>query len=78
VGTLEKIQTIVAGSLGIPRESVHAESKAEDLAGWDSLHHFMIMMEIEVAFGFKFSLQELAELDSVEKLLSAIQRRVSA
>jgi acyl carrier protein len=78
VGTLERIQTIIAGSLGIPEDKVDAETKSEDLAQWDSLHHFMIMMEVEEAFGLKFSLQELAALDSVQKILSAVQQRAAA
>ena len=78
VDTVEKIQKIIANSLGIPPDRIHAETKAEDVAEWDSLHHFMIVMEIEETFGFKFSLQELPELDSVESIVRAIQRRVPA
>jgi acyl carrier protein len=75
VGTQEKIQTIIAANLGTPLERVHADTRAEDLVEWDALHQFQIVTEIEDAFGFKFNLQELAELDSVEKIVKAVQLR---
>ena len=53
-------------------------SRAEDLAEWDSLHHFMIVMEIEESFKFKFQLQELGDLNSVDKFVQAVERRVAA
>lgn len=75
MGTLERIQTIIAANLGTPVEKVHADTKAEDLVEWDALHQFQIVTEIEDAFGFKFSIQELAELNSVERIVKAVQCR---
>jgi acyl carrier protein len=76
--TLEKIQNIIAASLGAPRSNVQLGSKASDFPNWDSLRHLMLVMDIEHAFGFKFELAEIAQLDSVEKILTAVQKRVPA
>jgi acyl carrier protein len=78
VNNLEKIQNIVAANLGIPRTKVQPESKSSDFPEWDSLRHLVLVMDIEQAFGFKFALDEIAKLDSVEKILAAVQRRVPA
>lgn len=75
MGTLERVQTIIAANLGTPVDSIHADTKAEDLVKWDTLHQFQIVTEVEDAFGFKFSLQEFAELNSVEKIVKAVQLR---
>lgn len=75
--SLNKIRRIIADSLAVPLESVQLGTTPENLAQWDSLHHFSILMEVEEAFGFKFSLQELTEMNSVESLLNAVQQRVS-
>lgn len=37
----------------------------------------LFIMEIEETFGFKFALEEIAELDSVEKILRAVQKRLT-
>ena len=78
MNTLETVRGIVAKSLGIPKDRVQAGTSAEDLAEWDSLHHFMIVMEIEESFKFKFQLQELGDLNSVDKFVQAVERRVAA
>lgn len=75
--TLGKVQEIIAEKLSIPRETVRPESKAADLEGWDSVNHIMIVTGIEEAFDFKFSLEEIGEMDSVPKLLRAVQDRVA-
>jgi acyl carrier protein len=76
VDTLEKIQKIIATNLGAAPASVGPGSKASDFPEWDSLRHLVLVMDIEQAFGFKFALDEIAQLDSVEKILTAVQKRV--
>ena len=75
---LEKVQDIIATNLGVARASVQPGSKSSDFPEWDSLRHLLIVMDIEHAFGFKFALEEIAQLDSVEKILVAVQKRVPA
>jgi acyl carrier protein len=76
VDTFEEIQTIVSASLGVPTSSVHPDSKATDFSGWDSVHHLVLIMDLEQKFGIKFSLSEIAELDSIEKIAKAVEKRV--
>lgn len=73
--TFKRIQGIIAEKLDIPPETIRPESKAADLQGWDSVSHIMIVTEIEDAFDFKFGLEEIGELDSVPKLLRAIEKK---
>ncbi len=76
---LERIRSVIAGTLGAPLDSVQAATKAGDLKGWDALHQFQIVTALEEEFGIRFSAQELSELDSVEKIRCAIElRRVPA
>jgi len=75
VGTVDRIRTVVAASLGTSLENIHADTKAEDLAEWDAPHQFQIVAEIEEAFGLRFSAEELPALNSIEKILGAVQRR---
>jgi len=74
--TLEEIQKIIAANLGVPPTSVHSETKTSELADWDSTRHLLIVMDIEQKFGFKFGLEEIAGLDSVQKIMRAIEKKV--
>jgi len=73
--TFEKIQTVIAEKLGVAPETIRPESTAADLQGWDSVNHIMIIIDIEEAFDFKFRLEEIGEMDSVQKLVRAVEER---
>jgi acyl carrier protein len=75
VDTFKEIQTIIADKLDIPPGTIRLESKAVDLNGWDSVNHIMIIIGVEEAFNFKFRLEEIGEMDSVQKLLRAVETR---
>jgi acyl carrier protein len=78
VDALTKIQHIIEGTLGVGAGTVTAETRATDIREWDSLRHFVLVMELEEAFGCKFALAEVAEMDSVPKVLAAVQKRIPA
>jgi acyl carrier protein len=75
VDTFKRVQAIIADKLGVSPETVRVGSKASDLREWDSVNHIMIISDIEEAFDFKFRLEEIAEMDSVPKLVQAIDSR---
>ncbi|HEX3943195.1 MAG TPA: acyl carrier protein [Rhizomicrobium sp.] len=50
---------------------------ARDVPGWDSLANVRLMLSIEQAWGFQFSLTEISELRNVGDLLIAIRNRAS-
>jgi acyl carrier protein len=62
---LAEIRQIAADVLGVPVESVTADSSPETLEGWDSLKHINIMMAIEQAFGVEILPEEMDEIRTV-------------
>ena len=75
--TFEEIQKIISANLGVPPASVRPDSKASDFAAWDSVNHLVLIMEIERELGLKFTMDEIAELGSVDKIISAIDKKVA-
>ena len=73
----EEIQKIISANLDVPAASVRRDSKASDFAAWDSVNHLVLVMEIEREFGLKFTMDEIAELGSVDKIISAIDKNVA-
>ncbi len=56
---------------------MHDGLTAPDVEGWDSLHHMLILNEIENAFGFKFKLKDLNKMKDMGSLVQIILDRLS-
>ena len=48
---------------------------ADDVAGWDSVTHIMLIYAIEDEFGIKFSSRDLEQLTCIGDLVEIVQRR---
>jgi len=58
----------------LPQEAIATASTAT-VTAWDSVAAITLMSVIEDEFGFEIDLDDLAELDSFEKLYSYLQKR---
>ena len=56
--------------------SVNRATTASDIEGWDSLMHVTLLINIEKAFGVKFTSSEVARLKSVGDLLDLIDAKL--
>ncbi len=57
---------------------VEPETSAKDIDGWDSVMHVTLIVNVEKAFGVKFSSSEVAALRDVGDLLHLIEARTAA
>jgi acyl carrier protein len=80
--TADQIKQIVGDSifkvLNHRNFEMHDGLRAPDVEGWDSLHHMLILNEIENAFGFKFKLKDLNKMKDMGSLIAIIQERAFA
>jgi acyl carrier protein len=51
---------------------------AQDVEGWDSLMHVTLLVNVERAFGIKFSSSEVASMKDVGQLVDLIDARLAA
>lgn len=51
---------------------------ADDVDGWESITHMMIINDIEKSFNIKFKLMDLMNMDSVGDLVKAITKEQNA
>lgn len=49
------------------------ETTAQDVDGWESITHMMIITEIEKSFGIKFKLMDLMNMNNVGDLVRIIE-----
>jgi acyl carrier protein len=54
--------------------TIGPETTAQDVEGWDSLKHVTLMVNVEKAFGVRFSSSEIATLKNVGELVDLIAR----
>lgn len=55
--------------------TITPETTAQHVEGWDSLMHVTLMVNVEKAFGIRFSSSEVAALKNVGQLVELIERR---
>ena len=56
---------------------VDRKTTAADVEGWDSLMHVTLMVNVEKAFGVKFTTSEVGELKDVGELADLVDQRLS-
>lgn len=49
---------------------------ANDVAGWDSLSHMLLITEVENAFAIKFKLKDLNKMRNVGDMMDIIQTKL--
>jgi acyl carrier protein len=49
--------------------------KLGDIEEWDSLGNFNLLLAFEEFYGFRFSIDDMADLKSIANIITAIQRK---
>jgi len=52
--------------------NINESSSAEEIEKWDSLNHILLIQELEKAFGIKFDLFEIIDLNDVQGIITYI------
>jgi acyl carrier protein len=73
---LERLQPIFRDVLDNAQLTVHRESSALNVEGWDSLAHINLVTAIEQEFHIRFALGELNELKNVGEMVDLMQRKL--
>ena len=71
---LMALLSLIAGTLGVPPESITAESDVANTPKWDSLRQVMLVTELEAQCGLEFTDAEIAEATSVASLRAILRR----
>lgn len=64
----EKIITLIESTLNIAAGTITENTKIEEVEGWDSLAHVLIIGEMESNLGISIPLDEAIEITSVGEL----------
>jgi acyl carrier protein len=73
---MNEIITIIKNVLKIEQLNITETTIAQDVLGWDSLSHIVIMTTVEKKFGIKFKAAEIARMKNLGEMISAVETRM--
>ena len=74
---LQMLKKIMSQTLRISENNIHNEAKMSDIPEWDSLSHMNLIIDIEKEYGIQLSGEDIADMQSIPKIIDAITRNLS-
>ena len=74
--TITQLEQIIKTVLKRDNISISPETTSNDVDGWDSLTHMIIIAEVENLFHIKLSFRELMKVRNVGELTSIIDKKI--
>ena len=71
-GILKKLQDIFKDLLEDEDIELSYKTTSNDIEGWDSINHIILIVEIEKKFNFKFKLEEMRSFKNIGELCDII------
>ena len=75
--TRETLFAILKEQFGDGAKDVTESSTANDVVGWDSLAHVMLLGTIEKTFNVKFDFDDIVSFDNVGAILNCIVNKLN-
>jgi acyl carrier protein len=73
---LMKVQNAFKSAFDIDPQIVTINTTPGDIAAWDSMGHVALASSLERAFGLSFDVDDLMEMESVEKIIAVVQSKL--
>lgn len=73
--SLDELLVVISESFQVPISSVSIKTSKENTENWDSLNHLVLFLKIENRFKIKFSIEEIQQIETVEKLFNLINEK---
>ena len=71
-----QLKNVIISVLNHDNFEMNEELTANDISGWDSLSHMLIITKIEDDFLIKFKLKELNKLNNLGNLIDLIEKKL--
>jgi acyl carrier protein len=68
----QKIAGIIGERLMIDPSRITRETTAEDVDGWDSITHSLLMLEVERQLGITLATEQMFDLENVGALVDSV------
>lgn len=73
---LTKVQEAFKATFDTDPQSVSINTKAEDVASWDSVGHLSLAANLEEIFGINLDVDDLMEMESVREIVRVVAAKL--
>lgn len=77
VSVLEGVAQVIRTMFKTPNVIVTRETTADQVPGWDSLSHAVLLMQVERAFGIRLEPADVVCLENVGELVDMVAAKVA-
>jgi acyl carrier protein len=71
----EKINDVLCEVFEVDPSQITLQTSKSDLDEWDSMRQLELITALEKKFSIKFTMDEMISIDSVTKIVEAIEKR---
>jgi acyl carrier protein len=75
---VEKVKNAFVSTFALDPAAFKVELLPEDVQGWDSLGHLRLVTALQEQFGFEFEVNEVMDMDSVQKIVAICEAKAAA
>ena len=73
----DSIREVFQAALDLGDYELKLDSQFEEVPEWDSLGHMRIVYELEAKFDIEFDIEEIIDVDTVEKIMIPTQSKLT-
>lgn len=74
----EKVKAAFVSAFAVDPATFTIETMPEDVNGWDSLGHLRLVTALQEQFGVEFEVNEVMDMDSVQKIVTICESKTPA
>lgn len=71
-----RIREVMAGVLDVEADAIADGFRRDDAAAWDSMNHLRLITALEEAFGIRFTMKEVGEMESFGDVRQRVAERL--
>ena len=73
-----QIREVMAGVLDVEAEALDDGFRRDDASAWDSMNQLRLISALEEAFGIRFTMKEVGEMESFGDVRQRVAERLQA
>lgn len=74
----DQVREVMAGVLDVEAAAIDDGFRRDDASAWDSMNHLRLISALEEAFGIRFTMKEVGEMESFGDLRQRVAERLQA
>jgi acyl carrier protein len=74
---MERLADIITDHFSCPEKSIDRSTNADDIVGWDSMAHTMVLLRIEDVFAIELPMEQAFVVQNVGELSDLVEAQLT-